>query len=51
MPLIAYPRHQQRQSEHLGHSEVRLTLQIYSHLLLELQASVAEALDRKLAAK
>jgi integrase len=36
-------------SERLGHSDVRLTLQVYSHLLPGLQASAAEALDRRLA--
>lgn len=35
-------------SERLGHSDVRLTLQTYSHLLPGLQASAADALDRKL---
>jgi integrase len=38
-------------SERLGHSDVRLTLQVYSHLLPGLQASAAEALDRRLAAE
>lgn len=38
-------------SERLGHSDVRLTLQVYSHLLPGLQASAAEALDRILAAE
>jgi integrase len=38
-------------SERLGHSDIRLTLQVYSHLLPGLQANAAEALDRRLAAE
>lgn len=36
-------------SERLGHSNVALTLNIYSHLLPGLQESAAEALDKRLA--
>jgi integrase len=36
-------------SERLGHSNVALTLNVYSHLLPGLQAAAADALDRRLA--
>jgi integrase len=34
--------------ERLGHSTVSLTLQVYSHVLPDLQAEAAEKLDRAL---
>ena len=47
--LLAADVHPKVVSERLGHSNIAITMDIYSHVIPGLQEAAAEALDRKLA--
>jgi len=49
--LIAADAHPRHIKEHLGHSSIRVTMDVYGHLYEDSKDEIAERLDRKRSAR